>query len=192
MLRFVCAGSWARQRPGWSATALMGNVDFTSLVALVSSLKYSICTDCTPAPREENRASMRTGSLARMSVLPLVADTALMAVTTGSGAVTVTALARPGDGPAASGEASQLAGSFDAHAAAARSSERPRYWCWLSSMPVQSDSAPNALAPMGQGRALSYETASSTLPSGFSRRTVSPRLPSPPSHGPNTVPGGRA
>ena len=44
-----------------------------------------------------------------------------------------------------------LAGSLAAQLTETRSSERPRYWCWISSIPVQSDSAPKALAPMAHG-----------------------------------------
>ena len=60
----------------------------------------------------ENVTSSRMGWLERMSAAPSPACAADNAMTTGCGLASCTELARPGVGPVASGEASQLAGSL--------------------------------------------------------------------------------
>src|SRR5262249_19034070 len=102
-------------------------------------------------------------------------------MTTGRGTERSTALARPGPGLPATGEASQLAGSFAGHVTLTRSSERPRYWKLDEFSPVHSSSAPSPAALMAHGNSDEKLTESTVLSAASRNRTVPPPLLSWPS-----------
>jgi hypothetical protein len=127
----------------------MGRDERVSEERLMSSRKNS--TEGGEDGAEEKRASMRMGSAARMRMELVECWTAETAVAMRMGEGREMELGRPGEGPAGSGEAIQLAGSLAGEEKAMRSRERPRYWRRDSSRPVQSDSAPRAWAETGHG-----------------------------------------
>jgi hypothetical protein len=127
-------------------------VERVSLVTLTSSRKYS--TDTLESWFvAEKVTSRRTDWFDRMVIALSLACTTENAVTMGRGTASWTELVRPGVGPVASGEASQLAGSLAEELKLTRSSERPRYWKFAEFNPVHSSSAPSASAPMAHGNA---------------------------------------
>ena len=149
MDREAWPGMMARQRPGSVGTGAMGRDERVSVERLMSSRKNS--TDGGEARVVENRASMRMGSAGRMRMELVECWTAETVVAMRMGEGREMELGRPGEGPAGSGEAIQLAGSLAGEENEMRSSERPRYWRRDSLMPVQSDSAPRAWAETGHG-----------------------------------------
>ena len=58
---------------------------------------------------------------------------------------------RPGVAFFSSGDATQLAGSLPGREKLIRSSDIPRYWCFIGSMPVHFGPAPIESGPMGHG-----------------------------------------
>ena len=100
----------------------------------------------------ENLASMVVVSCLPIRVLPLL-STARMEVTMGAGIERTRAMwfGRPGVAFFSSGEATQLAGSPPGSEKLIRSSDLPRYWYCIGSMPVHFGPAPIESAPMGQG-----------------------------------------
>src|SRR5207247_991335 len=93
------------------AAGVSSTVKWVSLVRLMLSIKYSTDTLASSFVAEKT-TSRRTGWLERMSVSPVFACTTENATTMGRGVVSWAEFVRPGVGPVASGEASQLAGSF--------------------------------------------------------------------------------
>ena len=100
----------------------------------------------------ENLASIVTVSSLPIRVFPLLL-TARMEVTTGAGIARsrATWFRRPGVAFFSSGEATQLAGSPPGSEKLTRSSDLPRYWYCIGSIPVHFGPAPIESAPMGQG-----------------------------------------